>query len=202
MSGDLPGGAALVVVDVQNDFCPGGALPVPEGDRVIPALNRAIERFRSEGRPIYATRDWHPHDTTHFQAYGGPWPRHCVAGTAGAELHPDLRLPQDAIVISKGQSRDDAGYSAFEGTAPDGGALEADLRARGISRLYVGGLATDYCVRATVLDARRAGFDVTVLQDGIAGIGPDDTRRAIEEMTQAGAEIAPGVVAGGRRGLR
>jgi nicotinamidase/pyrazinamidase len=188
--------AALVLVDVQKDFCPGGALAVPEGDRVIPALNLAIARFEAERQPIYATRDWHPQDTSHFQAYGGPWPRHCVAGTAGADLHPDLRVPQDTIVISKGQTRDDAGYSAFEGTTPDGGGLQADLRARGISRLYVGGLATDYCVRATVLDARRAGFDVTVLSDGVAGIGAEDTRRALDEMREAGAAVAPsGVIA-------
>ena len=153
------GNAALVLVDVQNDFCPGGALPVPDGDRVIPVLNRVIERFGTEGRPVYATRDWHPYDTTHFQAYGGPWPRHCVAGTAGAELHPGLRVPPDATIISKGQARDDAGYSAFEGTTADGRDLASDLRRREISRIYVGGLATDYCVPATVLDARRAGFD-------------------------------------------
>jgi nicotinamidase/pyrazinamidase len=181
--------AALVLVDVQNDFCPGGALAVPEGDRVIPVLNRTIDRFEAEGRPVYATRDWHPHDTTHFQAYGGPWPPHCVSGTAGAELHPDLRVPADATIVSKGQARDDAGYSAFEGTTAGGRDLASDLRARGVSRLYVGGLATDYCVRATVLDARRAGFDVTVLSDGVAGIGADDTRRALDEMRQAGAAI-------------
>ena len=182
---------ALVLVDVQNDFCPGGALPVPGGDRVIPVLNGMIGRFTAAGGAVYATRDWHPHDTTHFQSYGGPWPRHCVAGTTGAELHPNLQVPADAILISKGQARDDAGYSAFEGTTAEGRDLASDLHARGISRLVVGGLATDYCVRATVLDARRAGFDVTVLSDGIAGIGEDDTRRALEEMRQAGAAVAP-----------
>ena len=182
---------ALVLIDVQNDFCPGGALPVPGGDRVIPVLNAMIQRFTAAGAAVYATRDWHPHDTTHFQVYGGPWPRHCVAGTTGAELHPDLQVPADATVISKGQARDDAGYSAFEGRTADGRDLASDLRARGISRLVVGGLATDYCVRATVLDARRAGFDVTVLSDGVAGIGDDDTRRALEEMRQAGAAVAP-----------
>jgi nicotinamidase/pyrazinamidase len=197
MSGTDLEHAALVLVDVQNDFCPGGALAVPDGDRVIPVLNRMIERFEAQGRPVYATRDWHPHDTTHFQAYGGPWPPHCVAGTGGAELHPDLRVPADTTVVSKGQARDDAGYSAFEGTTMDGRDLASDLRARGISRVYVGGLATDYCVRATVLDARRAGFDVTVLSDAVAGIGPDDTRRALDEMREAGAEFAPsGAIAG------
>ena len=195
--------AALVIVDVQNDFCPGGALAVPEGDRVIPVLNGVIGRFEAGGRPVYATRDWHPHDTTHFQASGGPWPRHCVAGTAGAELHPDLQVPRDAVVVSKGQATDDAGYSAFEGTTADGRDLASDLRARGVSRLYVGGLATDYCVRATVLDARRAGFEVTVLSDGVAGIGADDTRRALDEMRAAGAAVAPsGVTATRAESLR
>ena len=193
-------GPALLLVDVQNDFCPGGALAVPEGDRVIPVLNRAIERFRAVGRPVYASRDWHPRDTKHFRESGGPWPPHCVADSPGARFHPDLRLPPDAIVISKGQDRNDDGYSAFEGTTDQGRTLVDDLRARGVSELYVGGLATDYCVRATVLDARRAGIPVTVLTDGVAGIGRDDAARALDEMRAAGASfessgetaIAPG----------
>jgi nicotinamidase/pyrazinamidase len=183
-------GAALLLVDVQNDFCPGGALAVPDGDRVIPVLNRAIERFASEGRPVYASRDWHPADTTHFREFGGPWPPHCVAASSGAQFHPQLRLPADAIVISKGQDRNDDGYSAFEGTTDRGRTLVEDLRARGISELYVGGLATDYCVRATVLDARKAGFPVTVLTDGIAGIAREDAARALDDMRAAGASMA------------
>jgi nicotinamidase/pyrazinamidase len=183
-------GAALLLVDVQNDFCPGGALAVPEGDRVIPVLNRAIERFEAEGRPVYASRDWHPADTTHFSEFGGRWPPHCVAASAGAQFHPQLRLPADAIVISKGQDRGDDGYSAFEGTTDRGRTLVDDLRARGISELYVGGLATDFCVRATVLDARKAGFPVTVLTDGIAGIAREDAARALNEMRAAGASMA------------
>jgi nicotinamidase/pyrazinamidase len=183
------GGRALLLVDVQNDFCPGGALPVPEGDRVIPVLNRMVEQFERRGHPVYASRDWHPAETTHFRAHGGPWPPHCVAESSGAQFHPKLRLPSDAIVISKGQNRNDDGYSAFEGVTEDGRALADDLRKRGISELYVGGLATDYCVRATVLDARRAGFDVTVLTDGIAGIAPEDTSRALDDMQQAGASL-------------
>lgn len=186
----LPEDAALLLVDVQNDFCPGGALAVPEGDRVIPVLNRTIDSFESRGLPIYASRDWHPPDTTHFQEQGGPWPPHCVAGTRGADLHPDLRVPRDTIVISKGQDRGDDGYSAFEGSTADGRLLADDLRARGVNTLYVGGLATDYCVRASVLDARRHGFDVTLLTDGIAGIDPDGSERALGEMRQAGAALA------------
>jgi nicotinamidase/pyrazinamidase len=182
--------AALLVVDVQNDFCPGGALPVPQGDRVIPALNSAIDRFAQAERPVYASRDWHPPDTTHFQAFGGTWPVHCLAGTPGAAFHDDLRLPASTIVLSKGQSRSDDGYSAFEGVTPEDRRFEDDLRERGITHLYVGGLATDYCVRASVLDARRAGLKVTVLGEGIAGITEETTRRALDEMRRAGATIA------------
>jgi len=185
----LPEGAALLLVDVQNDFCPGGALPVPEGDRVIPVLNRLIQRFKAAGRPVYASRDWHPPDTSHFRSQGGPWPSHCVAGTAGAALHPALRVPPGTIVVSKGQDRRDDGYSAFEGTTDEGRTLADDLRARGISALYVGGLATDWCVRATVLDARRARLPVTVVVDGSAGIDPEGSRRALAEMKQAGADL-------------
>lgn len=182
-------GAALLLVDVQNDFCPGGALAVPGGDRVIPVLNRIIERFEARGRPIYASRDWHPPDTKHFREFGGPWPPHCIAGTPGANLHPELRVPSGTILISTGQDREDDGYSAFEGITQDGRRLVDDLRRRAVSELYVGGLATDYCVRASVLDARRAGFPVTVLIDGIAGIDPEDARRALEEMEAAGASL-------------
>lgn len=182
-------GAALLLVDVQNDFCPGGALAVPGGDRVIPVLNRIIERFEARGRPIYASRDWHPPDTKHFREFGGPWPPHCIAGTPGANLHPELRVPSGTILISTGQDREDDGYSAFEGITEDGRRLVDDLRRRAVSELYVGGLATDYCVRASVLDARRAGFPVTVLIDGIAGIDPEDARRALEEMEAAGASL-------------
>jgi nicotinamidase/pyrazinamidase len=187
---EIPEGAALLLVDVQNDFCPGGALPVPGGDRVVPVLNRVTAEFVAQGRTVYASRDWHPPDTTHFREYGGPWPPHCIAGTAGAELHPDLRVPPDVILISTGQDRRDAGYSAFEGTTPEGRRFAEDLRARGITSLYVGGLATDYCVRASVLDARRAGFPVTVLIDGSAGLDPAGSQRALDEMKAAGATLA------------
>jgi nicotinamidase/pyrazinamidase len=182
-------GAALFIVDVQNDFCPGGALPVSDGDRVIPVLNRAIARFQAEGRPVYASRDWHPPDTRHFRPFGGPWPVHCVAGTRGASLHPDLRLPDNAVVISKGQDRNDDGYSAFEGSTDAGVKLIDDLRRRGVTTLFVGGLATDYCVRATALDARRAGLDVILLTDAVAGIQEQDSRRALEEMQEAGVSL-------------
>jgi len=183
--------SALLIVDVQNDFCLGGALPVPEGDRVVPVLNRWIEQFAQSGAPVYASRDWHPETTSHFAVRGGPWPVHCVANTPGAEFHPQLRLPPSANIVSKGTEPYDHGYSAFEGRTGSGARLIDDLRQRGIRRLYVGGLATDYCVKHSVLDARRLGLDVTVLEDAIAGVEvhPGDSAKALAEMRDAGAEI-------------
>jgi nicotinamidase/pyrazinamidase len=182
-------GPALVLVDVQNDFCPGGALEVPNGDRVIPILNTLIARFASSGLPVYASRDWHPPDTKHFSPFGGPWPVHCVAGTPGAAFHPALHLPANAIVVSKGQDRHDAGYSAFDGITAEGNSLADDLRRRGITMLYIGGLATDYCVRATALDARRAGLHVALVTDASAGISAEDSRRALDELQRSGAAL-------------
>jgi nicotinamidase/pyrazinamidase len=184
------GHSALLLVDVQNDFCPGGALPVPNGDRVIPVLNTLAAQFAEVGLPVFASRDWHPPDTRHFKNQGGPWPPHCIAGTPGAAFHPALQLPPDAIVVSKGQDKQDDGYSAFEGTSSDGRALADHLRERGITQLHVGGLATDYCVRASVLDARKAGLAVTLIPGGIAGIAEESSRRALDEMRGAGAVVA------------
>jgi nicotinamidase/pyrazinamidase len=186
--------SALLIVDVQKDFCPGGALPVAEGDRVVPALNRYAAEAAERGMPVYASRDWHPAVTRHFKEYGGQWPPHCVQNSEGGRFHADLALPASAIVVSKGQDPDQPGYSAMEGYTADGKTLLADLRERRIDHLYVGGLATDYCVRQSVLDALREGFSVTVLQDAVAGIDatPGDTDRALSEMRDAGATIAPG----------
>lgn len=183
--------SALLIVDVQRDFCPGGALAAPEGDRVVAPLNRYLDEAATRGWPVYASRDWHPPVTRHFRQYGGEWPVHCVEATPGAEFHPALRLPDSAVIVSKGQSADRPGYSAFEGTTSDGRTLADDLRARGIDHLYVGGIATDYCVKHSVLDARKAGFDVTVLADAIAGVdvAPGDSVRALEAMREAGATM-------------
>jgi nicotinamidase/pyrazinamidase len=188
---------ALLIVDVQTDFCPDGALPAPGGDRILPALNRYLADAREREMPVYASRDWHPAVTTHFKAYGGEWPPHCVQGTAGAQFHPGLKLPADAIVISKGDSPDRSGYSAFDGHTPQGTALLDDLHERRIDRLYVAGIATEYCVKATVLDALRFGLRVSMLPDAIAGIDvqPGDADRALEEMSNAGAERARGIQA-------
>jgi nicotinamidase/pyrazinamidase len=183
--------AALLIVDVQKDFCPGGALPAPGGDRIIPALNRYLAEARERDMPVYASRDWHPAVTAHFKEYGGEWPPHCVQGSDGAQFHGDLKLPADAIVISKGNDAAKPGYSAFDGHTSDGEALMHDLRDRHVVRLYVGGIATDYCVKATALDAAQAGLDVRVLRDAITGIDvqPGDADRALEEMSRAGARI-------------
>jgi nicotinamidase/pyrazinamidase len=183
--------AALLVVDVQKDFCPGGALAVPGGDRVVPALNRHIARAVERRWPVYASRDWHPPVTSHFRQYGGEWPPHCVENTEGAGFHEDLNLPPSAIVITKGQDPDHPGYSAFQGRTPEGRELLDELRHRQVKHLYVGGLATDYCVKHSVLDAMKAGLEVTVLADAVAGVNlrPDDSARAIEEMRAAGAEV-------------
>lgn len=180
---------ALIIVDVQNDFCPGGSLPVPQGDGVVAVLNRYIEQFAAAGLPVIATRDWHPAKTSHFSDYGGRWPAHCVQGTPGAAFHAGLKLPETAIVVSKGTGPDSDDYSGFQAVSSDGVGLADLLRRRGVERVFVGGLATDYCVKHTVLDALRSGFKVVLIEDGIRGVNlkPDDSRQAVAEMVQAGA---------------
>ncbi len=176
---------ALIVVDMQKDFMPGGALPVPEGDKIVPRLNEYIERFEKAGLPVFFTRDWHPENHISFKGYGGVWPPHCVQNTEGAKFHEDLRMPLDnKFIISKGTSPDFDAYSGFQGTN-----LEQLLRERGIRRIFVGGVATDYCVKNTVLGGLNLGFQVFVLEDGIKGVdvNPGDVDRAIEEMLKEGA---------------
>jgi len=177
-------GDALLVVDVQNDFCPGGALAVAEGDQVISPLNRLIKAARAEGRPIVASRDWHPPGHISFAERGGPWPPHCVQQSHGAAFHPDLELPEDAKVVSKGQSPEKDDYSAFQGTG-----LDSYLKARGVRRLWVGGLAQDVCVRATVLDALEEGFEVHLFRDATRPVNAEDPDAAMDEMLQAGAFV-------------
>ena len=186
------GRAALLIVDVQNDFCPGGALAAPGGAAIVPALNRYIADARARGSTIVASRDWHPSETTHFVAKGGKWPPHCVQDTPGAAFHSALRLPRDTTIVSKGDAGDREGYSACEGHTVDGRSLADNLRAHDIDRLFVGGIATDYCVKHTVLDALANGFHVTVLTDAITGIDvtPGDATRAVDAMQAAGATLA------------
>ena len=186
-----PDGTALLIVDVQRDFCAKGALAVPDGDRVVAPLNLMSHAYTQARRPIYVSRDWHPATSEHFAPYGGRWPVHCVADTPGARFHDDLVLPDGAIIITKGESLSADGYSAFEGRTPLGSSFEHDLRQRRVTQLLVGGLATDYCVRQSVLDSVRAGFEVTVLTDAVAGVNlvAGDSDRALDEMRTAGATL-------------
>lgn len=176
-------GDALIIVDLQHDFLPGGALAVRDGDAVIPVLNGAIAAFRAAGLPIIATRDWHPLEHCSFHARHGIWPPHCVAGSDGAAFPAALQLA-GATVVSKATSADSDAYSGFDGTA-----LGASLREQGIKRVFVGGLATDYCVLQTVLDALQLGFKVVLLRDAIRAVDvqPGDGERAIARMRAAGA---------------
>lgn len=176
---------ALLVVDVQNDFCPGGALAVKHGDKVVEPLNKLIEKFLEHGEPVFKSRDWHPPATKHFRDYGGTWPVHCVQNTKGAEFHPRLRNDAHIRTISKGQGDEDS-YSAFDGTD-----LDLQLHRLGVEEVWVGGLATDYCVKNTVLDALKHGFRVKALKDAMrpVEVQPGDGERAIDEMRKAGAEI-------------
>ncbi|MEW6681321.1 MAG: nicotinamidase [Nitrospirota bacterium] len=181
----LQPGDALLVVDVQRDFLPGGSLAVPAGDAVIPTINRYAALWRDRGLPVFATRDWHPPSHCSFREQGGPWPRHCVAGTPGAEFGPGLDLPANVVVISKGDAADRDAYSGFQETS-----LHERLRAAGVRRVFVGGLATDYCVLATVRDARSLGYAVRLLTDAIKAVDvhAGDGQRAQEEMIRLGAE--------------
>lgn len=180
---------ALLLIDVQNDFCPGGSLAVPQGDAILPALNRAIRQFQLQGLPIIASRDWHPKITRHFQTHGGPWPPHCVQYTQGAAFHTGLEFPCTATIISKGMDEQADGYSAFEARDENATLLEDLLSNLAINRLVVGGLATDYCVKATVLDARKRGIEVLVLVDGVAAVNlqPEDGDQSLKTMEKAGA---------------
>ena len=176
---------ALIVVDVQNDFCPGGTLAVPHGDEVVEPLNQVIGEFLERGEPVYQSRDWHPPTTRHFADYGGVWPVHCVQNTKGAEFHPALRDDPRITVISKGLGDTDC-YSAFDETD-----LLDQLHQQNVEEVVVGGLATDYCVKSTVLDALKHGFKVKALKNAMRAVDVQsgDGERAIEEMRDAGAEI-------------
>jgi len=174
----------LIIVDFQNDFTPGGALPVPDGDQISERINRLAAS--GEFELVVATRDWHPPDHGSFAARGGPWPQHCVAGSDGAQLHSSLDQTRVDLIVDKGRDRDTEGYSGFEGTG-----LERLLRKREIDEVTICGLATDYCVKNTAIDALRAGFRVRIDERGIRGVElrPGDCERAIGEMRDAGAVI-------------
>ncbi|MBI5191887.1 MAG: bifunctional nicotinamidase/pyrazinamidase [Nitrospirae bacterium] len=175
---------ALIIVDVQNDFCPGGALPVSEGDKVVAVLNSYTKKFIERGLPVFLTRDWHPENHISFNAYGGTWPPHCIQDSNGAEFHHGLLIPTNAVIISKGTLSDKDAYSGFEDTN-----LSEYLKQRHIDRLFIGGLATDYCVKSTVLDAIKEGFQTVFLEDASRGVDvkAGDSDKAIKEMLSAGA---------------
>lgn len=176
---------ALIIVDVQNDFCPGGALAVAEGDEVVRPLNQVAEEFLKRGEPVFKSRDWHQPTTKHFADHGGTWPVHCVQNTKGAEFHPELIDSPHIRVISKGLGDEDC-YSAFDRTD-----LALQLRRLGVEEVWVGGLATDYCVKNTVLDALKEGFRVKALTDAMRAVElePGDGAKALKEMKEAGAEL-------------
>ncbi|MBU2601641.1 MAG: nicotinamidase [Actinobacteria bacterium] len=194
---------ALIVVDVQNDFCPGGTLAVEGGDIVVPQINRLVPLFAH----VVFTRDWHPADHLSFsdqpEYRDDSWPRHCVQDTEGAQFHPALKVPDSALIVSKGDDPHAEAYSGFQATSVD---LTAWLRERGVGRVFVAGLATDYCVLATCLDARRTGFDVCILEDAVRGVAPDTTRNALEELrwadvrTTTAAALATAVALGASLG--
>lgn len=188
---------ALIVVDVQNDFCPGGSLAVAHGDQVVAPLNNLITQFLDRGAPVFRTRDWHPASAKHFAVYGGTWPVHCVQGTWGAEFHPDLLDDPRMTTISKGIDESADGYSGFDGTN-----LSQLLRGQAVEEVLVGGLATDYCVKHTVLDALREGFKVKALADAMRPVNlkPNDGEQAINEMSEAGAEIVGSTTKAAGRG--
>ena len=184
MSSTLRQGDALILVDVQQDFCPGGALPIDGGDAVVPVLNTWIAAAVEQNVPVFASRDWHPIDHLSFTRSGGPWPVHCVQGTPGAAFHHRLDLPDDAVVVTKGDRPDRDQYSAFDGTR-----LEAGLRDGQVQRLFIGGLAQDVCVRATALDGVKLGFETHLIEAGTRPVSSDQGWRSIAEMREAGVII-------------
>jgi nicotinamidase/pyrazinamidase len=177
-------GDALLLVDVQNDFLPGGALPVPEGDKILPVLNEWIEKAVAGGARVYASRDWHPQGHLSFREAGGQWPPHCVQDTEGARFAPDMVLPADAVVVTKGVRFDQDQYSAFDQTG-----LARRLEKDGIRRLVVGGLALDVCVNATVMDARKLGFEVFVIEKGTKAVDGGQVIPVFTGMIKAGVKI-------------
>lgn len=180
------GADAFLLVDAQVDFFPGGALAVPGADAILPPVNAILAMCRVQGVPVVASRDWHPANHVSFTTEGGPWPPHCVRGTGGADLHPELDLPPVLTLVNKATARDADAYSAFQGTG-----LAEELRARGIRRLLVGGLALDYCVEATCRDALREGFQVDLVLPATRAVNvhPGDADRALQELRAAGAVV-------------
>ena len=179
--------SALILVDIQNDFCPNGALAVTEGDFVVPIVNQLISRFPL----VISTQDWHPANHISFKAQGGPWPPHCVQGTTGAELHPDLKTDTIALYFRKASSPDKDDYSEFAGKDEQGRSLDEVLKGYGVKKIYVVGLATDYCVLETVLDGLKYGYEVYAVTDAMraVNVNPDDGEKALYKMVSNGAHL-------------
>jgi nicotinamidase/pyrazinamidase len=188
---DFEAGDALLLVDPQNDFCPGGSLPVAEGDQVMPVLSAWAEAAEMAGVPVFVSRDWHPRRTTHFKEFGGVWPPHCVQDTWGAEFHADLRLPRSARIVSKGMGETEDAYSAFQARDDSETPLATLLREAGVGHLYVMGLATDYCVQASALGGLESGLRVTVVARGIRAVNvqAQDGEEAVGRMRAAGVRV-------------
>ncbi|NPV88314.1 nicotinamidase [Coprothermobacteraceae bacterium] len=177
---------ALIVVDVQNDFCPGGALAVPQGDEIIPVVNRLIKKAEEADAIIVYTRDWHPKNHLSFADFGGIWPVHCVQGTPGADFHPDLYVSPQGAIVNKATDTEFEAYSGFQTVE-----LHRILKNRGVKRVFIVGLATDYCVKETALDAIRLGYETYVIEDAVRGVNvnPDDSARALEEIRSKGGQV-------------
>jgi len=183
----LPSTTALILVDIQNDFCPGGALAVPEGDQIVEVVNKLAPGFNF----VAATKDWHPPDHVSFKQQGGPWPPHCVQGGPGAELHPDLNRSNVDLIVRKGYLPDRDTFEGLEAVSENGDSLDKTLKEKQVDSIYVAGLATDYCVKATVLDALRRGYQVFAVIDAMRAVNLDtgDGERALHEMAAAGAQL-------------
>ncbi len=184
MRDEVQKGDALLIIDVQNDFCPSGALPIEHGDEVVPALNRWIQKAISAGVPVLASRDWHPKGHVSFSENGGDWPPHCVQDTEGAAFHPGLKLPESVVKVTKGVRFDHDQNSAFDETG-----LATELKRQKVQTIYVGGLAQDVCVLATVLDGRKEGFEVVLIQKATRPVTQEGGEKALEDMRAVGASI-------------
>lgn len=189
MKNRIKSGDALLIVDVQRDFFPEGALPVPKGDEIIPVINTWIDVYCQKNLPIFASRDWHPPNHCSFLSEGGSWPQHCIQNTPGAEFHPEIRLPLETTIIDKADVRDIESYSAFAGKSKNGSTLDEELKKRQIRRLWIVGLALDYCVMSSALDALRHGYDTHLILAGTRAITEATGKAAIEKLVNAGVFI-------------
>lgn len=190
MHSKLQPGDALLIVDLQNDFLPGGSLAVADGDKIIPVINQWIEAAQKIGIPIIASRDWHPSNHISFKAQGGPWPPHCIQNTKGAEFHPSVKFPKETIIVDKAFTADKDAYSAMEGvTDAEGTSLPTLLKKLNVKRIWIMGLAFDYCVHFSTLDARKLGYLAIVVLPGCRAIAKETEQKSFQEMAEAGVTL-------------